>query len=84
MTDHVMDAADARAVLAANCTGWGKSSFSNGGANGCVEFNFDVPGWVGVRDSKLGDGSPVLVFNKRELEAMLAGAKAGEFDGRVH
>jgi hypothetical protein len=81
--DHVMDFDAARAALSATTTGWGKSSFSNGGANGCVEFNFAVPGYVGVRDSKLGDASPVLVFNKRELDAMVAGAKAGEFDDRI-
>ncbi|WP_329073488.1 DUF397 domain-containing protein [Amycolatopsis sp. NBC_01480] len=78
-----MDADAARAALSTTATGWGKSSYSNGGANGCFEFNFSVPGWAGVRDSKLGDASPVLVFNERELTAMLAGAKDGEFDNRI-
>lgn len=74
---------EARDTLAAMTTGWNKSSFSNGGANGCFEFNFTVSGWVGVRDSKLGDSSPVLVFNETEMNAMLAGVKAGEFDDRI-
>ncbi|ANY07524.1 DUF397 domain-containing protein [Pseudonocardia sp. HH130630-07] len=74
---------EARATLSAAETDWSKSSFSNGGASGCFEFNFTVPGHVGVRDSKLGNASPVLVFTARELDAMLAGARAGEFDGRI-
>ncbi|ATY17269.1 DUF397 domain-containing protein (plasmid) [Amycolatopsis sp. AA4] len=79
-----MDADEARVKLANTASGWEKSSFSNGGDNGCVEFHFDaVPGWVGVRDSKLGSRSPVLVFNKREIEAFIAGAKADEFTGRI-
>ena len=78
-----MDAHAARAALSATSDGWSKSTFSNGGQNGCVEFNFDVPGWAGVRDSKLGSNSPVLVFNQRELDAMIAGARAGEFDNRI-
>ncbi|TKG61530.1 DUF397 domain-containing protein [Prauserella endophytica] len=78
-----MNADAARAALSNTSTGWSKSSFSNGGQNGCVEFNFDLPGWAGVRDSKLGDASPVLVFNAREIDALIAGMKAGEFDGRM-
>jgi len=39
-----------------------------------------VPGWVGVRDSKLGDDSPVLAFTHHEWRAMLDGAHAGEFN----
>ena len=78
-----MNADAARAALSNISTGWNKSTFSNGGANGCVEFNFTVPGWAGVRDSKLGDASPVLMFNARETDALIAGVKAGEFDGRM-
>lgn len=78
-----MNADAARATLKATSTGWSKASFSNGGANGCVELNFDIPGWAGLRDSKLGDDSPVMVFNERELSAFIAGAKAGEFDNRI-
>ncbi len=77
-----MDTYAARQTLADTTTDWVKSSSSQG-ANSCIEFNFTVPGYVGVRDSKLGDASPVLVFTAAELDAMLAGAKAGEFDHRI-
>ena len=78
-----MDVEAARTALSTATTGWIKASASNGGANGCFQFNFGVPGWVGLRDSKLGDASPVLVFNQTELDAMIAGARAGEFDNRI-
>jgi hypothetical protein len=77
-----MDTHAARAALSSTSSGWFKSSFS-GGQNGCVEFNFTVPGFAGVRDSKLGDASPVLVFKAKDLNAMLARAKAGEFDDQI-
>ena len=77
-----MDTNAARALLGAATNGWGKSSFSDGD-NGCVELNFAAPGHVGVRDSKLGDASPLLVFTAVELDAWLAAAKAGEFDDRI-
>ena len=57
---------------------WTKSSYSQG-QNNCVEVA-QVPGWVGVRDSKLGASSPVLVFTEDEWSAFVSGAKAGEFD----
>ncbi|MFE2750884.1 DUF397 domain-containing protein [Actinosynnema sp. NPDC059335] len=50
--------------------GWRKSSYSQS-ANGCVEVG-SSPGLVGVRDSKLGDGSPVLTFSRRAFAAFLA------------
>jgi hypothetical protein len=58
---------------------WRKSSFSSG-TNGCVEFADLGDGIVGVRDSKLGDASPILRFTRAEVAAWLAGAAAGEFD----
>ena len=57
---------------------WQKSSRSN--ADGCVELNGSVPEYVGMRDSKLGADSPILVFNRDEIRAFLLGAKDGEFD----
>lgn len=60
---------------------WRKSSFS-GDSGGCFEFAPSTIG-VAVRDSKLGGFSPVLHFTPEELESMLDGAKAGEFDDIV-
>ena len=51
--------------------GWRKSSYSQG-ANGCVEVTITLPGWVGVRDSKLGTASPVLACTLPQWHAMLA------------
>jgi hypothetical protein len=55
-----------------------KSSFSND--NGCFELAGLGDGVVGLRDSKLGDGSPVLRLTRSQLAGLLEGAKAGEFD----
>lgn len=59
--------------------GWHKSSCSQG-QTGCVEVSRQVPGWIGVRDSKLGGRSPILAFTPHEWTAFLAGARDGEFD----
>jgi len=57
---------------------WRKSSYS--GANGnCVEFAVADGNLVAVRNSRFPDGE-VLLFNRDELGAFLAGAKDGEFD----
>jgi hypothetical protein len=55
---------------------WRKSN--NSGDGGCVEVAV-VADAVGVRDSK-DRGGPVLVFNKREWAAFVAGVRDGEFD----
>jgi hypothetical protein len=57
---------------------WRKSSFS-GDQGACVEFAPSTAG-VAIRDSKLGETSPILHFTPTEMKAMLDGAKAGEFD----
>lgn len=57
---------------------WRKSSFSGQGAT-CVEVA-ELPGsGRAVRDSKAGDGSPVLTFSADEWRAFVAGVKGGEF-----
>jgi hypothetical protein len=56
---------------------WFKSSLSSGGDN-CVEVRFTDTG-VDVRDSKLGDASPVLSFNKAEWQAFDGGVRKDEF-----
>ncbi|MER7897305.1 DUF397 domain-containing protein [Streptomyces sp. NPDC096046] len=40
---------------------WRKSSYSDGGANNCLEVADNCPDAVPVRDSKQSDG-PILVF----------------------
>lgn len=57
---------------------WSKSSLSSGGDN-CVEARLTDNG-VDVRDSKLGDDSPVLSFTDGEWDAFVGGARKGEFD----
>ncbi len=58
---------------------WQKSSFSGPSGDGnCVEARLSGDG-VQVRDSKDRTG-PVLNFTHAEWTALVAGAKAGEFD----
>ncbi len=54
---------------------WHKSSYSNGGQNGCVEANHSLPGHVGVRDSKLGVASPVLTITSTQWTSLITALK---------
>lgn len=51
---------------------WYKSSYSNGGANDCVEVNCSQTSQVGVRDSKLGTASPVLAVPAAQWARVIA------------
>ncbi|MFD8220380.1 DUF397 domain-containing protein [Streptomyces sp. NPDC059697] len=55
---------------------WRKSSYSEGGANDCVEVADGYPGLVPVRDSKVPDG-PVVVFGTTAWASFLAEAGSG-------
>lgn len=55
---------------------WRKSSYS-GQAGNCVEMAGNLPGVVGVRDSKNPDG-PALVVTPQAWRAFIAGVKKGE------
>lgn len=57
---------------------WQKATASQP-SQSCVEFT-KIGRIIGVRDSKLGAGSPILQFTEHEIAAMLAGAKDCEFD----
>lgn len=56
---------------------WRKSVNSDSG--GCVEVARSGERF-GVRDTKDKDAGPVLVFNRKEWTAFLAGVRMGEFD----
>jgi Domain of unknown function (DUF397) len=58
---------------------WRKSTRSGGNGGDCVEVADNIPGVVGVRDSKDPDG-PALVFTVTEWRAFIDSAKDGEFD----
>jgi hypothetical protein len=63
---------------------WTRSGQCAGTAN-CVEVGYVPPGsvlagMILVRDSKMGDDSPVLEFTPEEMRAFIASVKAGEFD----
>ena len=58
---------------------WRKATRSNN--NGaCAQVRADGQGGVQVRDSKLGEASPILSFTAVEWSAFLDGAKDGEFE----
>ncbi|MEV6592793.1 DUF397 domain-containing protein [Streptomyces acidicola] len=60
---------------------WRKSSYSDGGANNCVEVADGYPGIVPVRDSKTLVARP-LVFSAASWSAFMEGVK-GEADPRT-
>jgi hypothetical protein len=54
-----------------NCAHWRKSNASQAESD-CVEVTTELPGWVGIRDSKLNDTSPIVVFPAAGWRTMLA------------
>ncbi|MFJ9963010.1 DUF397 domain-containing protein [Streptomyces avermitilis] len=50
---------------------WRKSSYSEGGANDCIEVADGYPGLVPVRDSKAPQG-PALVFGAEPWAAFVS------------
>jgi len=59
---------------------WFTSSYTNEGADTCVEVNHSLPGHVGVRDSKLGAASPVLAVTSARWSCFLAATRDGTLD----
>jgi uncharacterized protein DUF397 len=60
---------------------WRKSSRSHGGGGACVMVAY-IPGAAGVKDSKLGDASPILPFSTPAWSAFLHEVKTGKHDLR--
>ncbi|MER7055428.1 DUF397 domain-containing protein [Streptomyces sp. NPDC000351] len=56
---------------------WRKSSYSDGGANNCVEVADGYVGLVPVRDSKVPDGR-ALLFGASPWGAFLTGIKCDD------
>ena len=61
---------------------WVKSRRSGAQGN-CVEMAQLADGGVAVRNSRHPDG-PALLYTKAEIEALILGAKDGDFDYLVH
>jgi hypothetical protein len=57
---------------------WRKSQRSNSQGN-CVEMADLAGRGVAVRNSRFPDG-PALVYTRAEIEALILGAKDGDFD----
>lgn len=57
---------------------WRKSQRSNSQGN-CVEMAELADGSVAMRNSRFPHG-PALVYTRAEVEAMILGAKDGDFD----
>jgi hypothetical protein len=57
---------------------WQKSHLSNSQGN-CVELAELPDGSVAVRNSRHPAG-PALVYTRAEIQALIRGAKAGDFD----
>ncbi|MFI1437223.1 DUF397 domain-containing protein [Streptomyces lydicus] len=58
---------------------WRKSSYSDHNGGSCVEVSDDVPGVVPVRDSKAGDGGPVIGVSASAWSAFIGAVKNARF-----
>jgi hypothetical protein len=60
---------------------WQKANRSNSQGN-CVEIA-ELPGeWIAVRNSRHPEG-PALIYTRPEIEALILGAKDGDFDNLI-
>ncbi|WP_030987926.1 DUF397 domain-containing protein [Streptomyces sp. NRRL S-1813] len=59
---------------------WRKSSYSDGGADNCIEIADGFPGVVPVRDSKYPSGG-VLLFPVDAWAGFMGGVKEGAWTG---
>jgi len=58
---------------------WQKSSFSGNGNNNCVEMAPLPTGEIALRNSRDQNG-PTLIYTRAEVEALIRGARNGDFD----
>jgi hypothetical protein len=59
---------------------WQRSSFS--ARNNCVEMAQLLGGEIAVRNSRDPDG-PALIYTRGEVEALILGARNGDFDDLI-
>lgn len=58
-----------------------RAARGNCGSDGpCVEVADGPAGWRAIRDSKLGDASPILTFTADEWAVFSDGVRTGYFD----
>ena len=62
---------------------WQKSSFSGNGNNNCVEVASLPTGEIAVRNSRDPNG-PTLIYTQTEVEALIRGARNGDFDNLIN
>jgi hypothetical protein len=70
------------ATLTQNGARWIKSQHSNSQGN-CVEMAELPGGSIAVRNSRYPEG-PALIYTRPEIEALILGAKDGEFDHLIN
>ncbi|MFI0150976.1 DUF397 domain-containing protein [Streptomyces lydicus] len=58
---------------------WRKSSYSDQNGGSCVEVADNAPGVVPVRDSKAGDGGPVIGVSASAWSAFIGAVKNARF-----
>ena len=78
MAEHLSDQRNDHVGDRSDDLQWRISTFS-GDQGSCVELALALDGRVAVRNSNHRDAGTVF-FTRREMEAWVRGAKAGEFD----
>lgn len=69
-------------ATALNEVEWQKSSYSNSKGN-CVEMAALPDGEIALRNSR-HPGGPALIYTRAEIEALILGAKDGDFDNLIN
>lgn len=64
-----------------DCVEWRRSSRSSGQGGECVEARTSQTDVFQVRDSKLGDSSPIVTITRANFAALVDAVKSGRLDG---